>query len=316
MKARKVDSYKYIFLTVILLTVIAISSLAISGQRISAVNFHHDYEEDIDLDLMGYQWEEGDPGNTILVMISSDFSHSGNNSLVIESYAFESITYLDIPLNLDFATNTYFSLYFYSYGYRLSTIRISFTDAFGRSLSLDYKLTDIMLWESDTVFTMDSNLFEDKWSHLSRNLVDDITYAVNYENSSYADGYAAIQITNLRIYQPFDDGLHVNFIDDLTFSSTPIADIVYDGKDDISKYRNVGNVDPLSFRNENRAQLPINLAPEPVDSELSFPVDWIAVGTFFGVPLLVSLPIVFMLWRSPSPNKKLISLYPQAYRKN
>ena len=74
----------------------------------------------------------------------------------------------------------------------------------------------------------------------------DIELALNFDGSYYPEGYTPIEIVELFIFQPLDDGLYVNFIDDLMFTANSIVELEFNGNDDLTKYRNVGNVDPIS----------------------------------------------------------------------
>ncbi|MFV2016256.1 MAG: hypothetical protein ACC656_12555, partial [Candidatus Heimdallarchaeota archaeon] len=64
----------------LLLTIIVLFILSGPAQTLSAINYNQGYEDVTDLEDLGYQWNTLDPGDTIQVQISSDFSYTGDNS--------------------------------------------------------------------------------------------------------------------------------------------------------------------------------------------------------------------------------------------
>ncbi|MCE7733958.1 MAG: hypothetical protein GPJ54_03710 [Candidatus Heimdallarchaeota archaeon] len=285
-------------LVTVLILVITLTSINVFGLTNPLATLHHNYEDETDLDLLGYNWEALDPANTIQVLISPDFSYTGENSLVIESYTFASETYLSIPLNLEFnqldSTNNFFSLYFYSFGQRISVVRLIFLDSTGRQLSLDYGYSGTA-WEPVPIFNIDSEFPENEWFWLSRDLKSDIEFALNFDGSYYPDGYTPIELLELFIFQPLDDGLYVNFIDDLIFADSPVTEIEFNGNDDLTKYRNVGNVDPIS-----RGILDIDETTSenlPYLTDLGLPVDGVRLGLLIGIPLIVAIIVILLLRR-------------------
>lgn len=278
--------------------IVTLSSNIVMAQTFPLPPLHHDYEGETDLDSLGYLWEALDPANTIQVLISPDFSYTGENSLVIESYTFGSETYLRLPLNLAHnqldLSNNFFSLYFYSFGQRISVVRLIFLDSTGRQLSLDYGYSGTA-WEPVPIFNIDSEFPENEWFWLSRDLKSDIEFALNFNGSYYPDGYTPIELLELFIFQPLDDGLYVNFIDDLIFADSPIAEIEFSGNDDLTKYRNVGNVDPISKgildSDETTSE---NL---PFVTALGIPVDGIRLVLLIGIPLIMAITVILLLRR-------------------
>ena len=280
----------------LLLTIIVLSILPAPAQTLSAINYNQGYEDVTDLEDLGYQWNTLDPGDTIRVQISSDFSYTGENSLVIESYAFTSTTFLIIPLNLGFNDNIYFSMYFYSFGYRISTIRIVFSDAFDQPLLLDYSGSGTF-WVSDFVFNMGLVLPENEWTQISLDLGADIEFAVNSEGSPYSNGYIPTKISFLQIFQSIDDGLYVNFFDDLMFADTSIAKIEFNGNDDLTKYRNIGKVDPLSHGLMDPEQQTSENAIATHITELGFPFDGLKLRLLIGISMVIAISVVYLLRR-------------------
>lgn len=284
-----------------LFVIITLANINVHALPNPVVSLHHNYENETDLDSLGYMWVSEHPENTIGVHITKDVSYTGENSLVIESYTFVSETYLTIPLNLEFnqldSSNNFFSLHFYSYGPRISVVRVIFLDSAGRELSLDFGYSSTA-WEPGPIFDISSEFPENEWYSLSRDLKSDIELAINFDGSYYPEGFTPIEILELFIFQPLDDGLYVNFIDDLIFADSPILEIEFNGNSDLTKYRNIGKIDLVTSGTVDTVKKTSQGVIEPSVTDIDFPISGLKLGIFFGISVIVIiLTILFSRYK-------------------
>ena len=230
--------YKLVLLFLLILTSISTVQFSSSNltttttdvnvsQTNSTINFHHDFEGSIQALDYGYYWNELSQNNQMNVEITNDSSYSGNQSLLIDSLVSIPPTSLYLDLNLNYEDHKYFSLYIYIVGFRNSIVRVNIADKFGNQIGLDFGQINFG-WEPIPIFDMNKSFLEDNWDHLSRNLTKDVEFAISYPRSPYTS-FVATTIVGLEIFQPWDNGLHLNYNDDIMFDDQPIEDIEFNG---------------------------------------------------------------------------------------